>query len=88
MAPAALCGFAAATLVAFLGAYIDTLLTKMPIAESIIAFAPGGLEAMTALAFALHVEPLIVGVHHLARFLMVGIGLPLVMKFKPSWIRG
>jgi len=88
VAPAALVGFATATVVAFIGAYVDMVVTGIPLAESIIAFAPGGLEAMTALAFALHVEPLIVGVHHLARFLMVGIGLPLVMKLRPALIRG
>lgn len=88
VAPAALSGFTVATCVAAVGAGVDTLLTGMPLAESIIAFAPGGLEAMTALAFALHVEPVLVGVHHLARFLMVGIGLPLVMKLRLSYIRG
>lgn len=88
VAPAALSGFTIATCVAAIGAGIDTLLTGMPLAESIIAFAPGGLEAMTALAFALHVDPVLVGVHHLARFLLVGIGLPLVMKIRPSLIRG
>ena len=87
IAPAALSGFTVATCIAALGAGLDTFVTGVPLAESIIAFAPGGLEAMTALAFALHVEPVLVGVHHLARFLMVGIGLPLVMKLRPSLIR-
>lgn len=88
VAPAAFLGFAIATSVAAMGAVVDTQLTGMPLAESMIAFAPGGLEAMTALAFALHVEPVLVGVHHLARFLMVGIGLPLVIRIRPSLIRG
>jgi membrane AbrB-like protein len=87
VAPAAFLGFTVATCVAAIGAALDTVLTGMPLAESIIAFAPGGLEAMTALAFALHVDPVLVGVHHLARFLMVGIGLPLVMRLRPKLIR-
>lgn len=88
IAPAALSGFAAATFIAAIGASLTAIVTGTPLAESIISFAPGGLEAMTALAFALHVDPVLVGVHHLARFLMVGLGLPLVIKLRPSLIRG
>ncbi len=36
--------------------------------DVIMAYAPGGLEAMTILSFALHLDPAFVGIHHLARF--------------------
>ncbi len=39
-------------------------------------FAPGGLEAMTTMAFALGLDPLFVGAHHLARFLPISLTLP------------
>ena len=42
-------------------------------ADSLIAFAPGGLEAMTMLALILGLDPLYVGIHHLVRF--IGIAL-------------
>ena len=58
------------------------------IAPKTTYFAPGGLEAMTALAFALRIDPVMVGVHHIARFTLIGIGLPLALKICPSLIRG
>ena len=36
-------------------------------ADVVVAYAPGGLEAMTILAFALHLDPVFVGAHHLSR---------------------
>jgi hypothetical protein len=45
-----------------------------------VAFAPGGLEAMTVLALALGLDPLYVGAHHLARFFAISFTLPLVAK--------
>lgn len=88
IAPAALISFLAATGLGLMGAVIVSTLIGFPLSSALIAFAPGGLEAMTALAFALHIDPVIVGVHHIARFTLIGIGLPLVMKLRPSLIRG
>lgn len=48
---------------------------------SLLAFAPGGLEAMTLLAFALGIDPLFVGVHHLVRFVLFSVTLPFVARF-------
>ena len=45
-----------------------------------IAFAPGGLEAMTLLAFSLGLDPLYVGSHHLARFILISLSLPFVLR--------
>jgi hypothetical protein len=50
-------------------------------AEALIAFAPGGLEAMTLMAFALRLDPLFVGAHHLARFFIISLALPLVARW-------
>jgi uncharacterized membrane protein AbrB (regulator of aidB expression) len=46
-----------------------------------VAFAPGGLEAMMVLALILGLDPLYVGIHHLARFLGIGLALPLVVTW-------
>ena len=62
-----------------------TLWLHIPFAQALLAFAPGGLEAMTLLAFALGVDPLFVGAHHLARFVLISLALPVVARF---WLRG
>jgi len=86
--PAALLSFFVSTVIAFIGALLVAYSVGFPVPEALIAFAPGALEAMTALAFSLHIDPVIVGVHHIARFMLIGIGLPLAMKIKPDWVRG
>lgn len=55
-------------------------LTGLPIAQIWLAFAPGGVETMTIMAFLLGVDPAFVGSHHIARFLALGITIPL-------WVR-
>ena len=44
-----------------------------PIANIVIAFSPGAQDTMMVLALALHLDPVYVGAHHLARFLVVTI---------------
>ncbi|PSC06676.1 ammonia monooxygenase [Alsobacter soli] len=75
-APAAILSFGASLAVSALGAFAVTWTVGVPFGETAVAFAPGGLEAMTVLAFALGLDPVYVGVHHLARFLMVGFLIP------------
>jgi membrane AbrB-like protein len=41
------------------------------IANVVIAFSPGAQDTMMVLALALHLDPVYVGAHHLARFLVV-----------------
>jgi membrane AbrB-like protein len=41
------------------------------IANIVVAFAPGAQDTMMVLALALHLDPVYVGAHHLARFLVV-----------------
>jgi uncharacterized protein len=41
------------------------------IANIVIAFSPGAQDTMMVLALALHLDPVYVGAHHLARFLVV-----------------
>ena len=48
----------------------------VPFADALAAFAPGGLEAMTMMAFALGLDPLCVGAHHRTRFLFISLTLP------------
>jgi membrane AbrB-like protein len=48
----------------------------LPFANVMMAYAPGAIEAMTIIAFALHLDPVFVGVHHLARFTFMSMALP------------
>ena len=57
----------------------------LPFPATLLAFAPGGLEAMTILAFALGIDPLYVGAHHLARFVLISLALPVVARL---WLGG
>ena len=56
-------------------------LLSLNFADVLIAYAPGGLEAMTILAFALHLDPVFVGAHHLWRFFYVSLMMPLAVAY-------
>lgn len=84
MFPAAITSLAITVVTAFALAFLTHWVAQIPTAEALIAFAPGGLEAMTILAFALHLDPVYIGAHHLARFLGIGLGLPFAIKFWPG----
>ena len=57
----------------------------LPLGQVIVAFAPGGLEAMVILAFILGLDPAFIAVHQLARFLGLALMLPLIAKlFLPN----
>lgn len=70
-------GMAVATAFAILAAW----LAGVSFANGLIAFAPGGLEAMTVLALVLGLDPLYVGIHHLVRFLGIGLVVPFVVAW-------
>ena len=50
-----------------------------------MAYAPGAIEAMTIIAFALHLDPVFVGVHHLARFTFMSLVLPGAVGLIRAW---
>lgn len=52
------------------------LTTPVHFADIIVAFAPGAMDAMLALALTLHIDPIFVGAHHLSRFLFVTVATP------------
>lgn len=61
-------------------AALGTWLTGLDLLKLIIAFAPGGLEVMVVLAFALDLDPAFVAAHHLARFLLIALAAPFVLR--------
>jgi membrane AbrB-like protein len=55
------------------------LLSFQP-ADVLIAFAPGGQDTMMMLALALGLDPVFIGAHHLARFMLISLSLPLFLS--------
>ena len=49
-------------------------------ADVMIAFAPGSVDAMLLLALALHLDPVYVGAHHLARIFFVSLTMPIIAR--------
>ena len=59
--------------------------TKAPVVANFpivgIGASAGGLEAMTMMAFALGLDPLFVGAHHIGRFLLISLSLPFAARW-------
>ncbi|MBE1290144.1 MAG: AbrB family transcriptional regulator [Rhodobacteraceae bacterium] len=70
--------------VAALGAIIAAELIGLPPAALLLAFAPGGVEIMAALAVSTGLEPALVAAHHVARLLILSVAVPLlIVRMKP-----
>ena len=52
------------------------ILPEVRFSDVVVAFAPGAMDAMLALALTLHIDPVFVGAHHLARFVFVSVATP------------
>jgi membrane AbrB-like protein len=73
---AALGSFAVAIAISAVFVAAITLVTQVKFSDIVVAFAPGAMDAMLALALTLHVDPVFVGAHHLSRFIFVSIATP------------
>jgi uncharacterized protein len=86
---AALGAFAVSLAVAVAIGIAVSLAVPLPVGEIIVAYAPGALDAMMILALALNVDPVFVGTHHVARVIVVLLGMPfLVRHFSGTKSRG
>jgi membrane AbrB-like protein len=77
---AAFGSFAVAVSVAASFALLVAALLPFRIADVIVAFAPGAQDTMMVLALAMHLDPVYVGAHHLARFLAVSFSVAVVAR--------
>ena len=73
-------GLVVGAVVAAVGAAVATLVTGTSFANTLLAFAPGGLEAMIILAFALDLDPAYVGTHQIVRFIGLALSMPLAYR--------
>ena len=73
---AALGSFAIAIGISAIFIAIIALTTQVRFSDIVVAFSPGAMDAMLALALTLHIDPIFVGAHHLSRFVFVTIATP------------
>jgi len=73
---AALGSFTVAIIISAIFVAVIVLTTHVRFADVVVAFAPGAMDAMLALALTLHIDPIFVGAHHLSRFVFVSITIP------------
>jgi uncharacterized protein len=74
--------FLIALTIAAAGAAITAQGLDLPLSLTLLAFAPGGLEAMTIMAFALQLDPAYVAAHQVARY----VGMVLVMPWVTAYL--
>lgn len=55
-------------------------LLGFPFGELLLAYAPGGIDAMSLIALSLGLDPAFVGAHHLARMMTMSVVLPLIAR--------
>jgi membrane AbrB-like protein len=73
---AGLGSFAVAIIVSAVFVTVIVLTTHVRFSDIVVAYAPGAMDAMLALALTLHIDPIFVGAHHLSRFVFVSITTP------------
>lgn len=77
---ASLGAFLVAVAISTLFAMLAAWLTGEDLGKLVTAFAPGALEAMTALGFAMGYDPAFMSAHHLFRFAGLSVALPVAAR--------
>lgn len=83
-----LSGFVIALVIAVAGAALASELGSLPLALTLLAFSPGGLDAMTLMAFALDLDPAYVGAHQIVRYAGMVVLMPVITAFLLGRING
>jgi membrane AbrB-like protein len=76
----ALAVFFVTAFVSAIFAIATAYIVGLPLALVLVAYAPGGLEAMVMLGLALGLDPLYVSAHHIARFVMIAAAVPFLAR--------
>jgi hypothetical protein len=80
--------FLVATIIATAFGLAVAVVIDIPFDQAIVAFAPGGLDAMMSLALALHMDTAFVAAHQFARFAGIAFGLPFFLRWARRRGRG
>ena len=86
LASAAFGAFLVGNVVAFAFALVAAWALNLNVGGAMLAYAPGAIDAMMILALALHLDTAFVGAHHLFRFVLIILTMPLIVGFM-RWIR-
>jgi uncharacterized protein len=78
---AAFGSFAVSLSIAVLFVLIVAYFFPFPIPNIAVAFAPGAQDTMMVLALALHLDPVFVAVHHVARFLVTAFSIAIAARW-------
>jgi uncharacterized protein len=78
---AALGCFVVSVVISSLFAVGASEMMSLHISDLVAAYAPGSVDAMMVLALALHLDPVFVGAHHLARLCVVSVSLPMLLRW-------
>jgi len=68
-------------------AYPVAVMLDIPFGQVFVAFAPGGVEAMAAIALALGYDPAYVATHHLFRLLLLFLIVPFCIRIVTRTVR-
>jgi hypothetical protein len=68
-------------------AYPVAVMLDIPFGQVFVAFAPGGVEAMAAIALALGYDPAYVATHHLFRLLLLFLIVPFCVRIVARTVR-
>ena len=68
--------------IAIIGAFMVAWLTDLPTMQVLIAFAPGGVETMAAMAVLLDADPAFVAAHHVLRLFVLTALVPLALRLR------
>ncbi len=77
----ALVAFGMALCISFFFASIVSALFGVNIIQTLLAFAPGALDALTIIAFQMNIDPAYVAAHHVARFLALVVAVPVITRW-------
>ena len=72
--------FLATSIIAAVGGLFAAWLIGIPALAGLVAYAPGGLEAMVMLGIAMGLDPLYITSHHVARFVLVSLAVPVMAR--------
>ena len=81
IALASVTAFCAAMLISALAAQMASLWLGISFIQTFLAFAPGAFEAVAILAFAMQVDPAYVAAHHVARFFVLALFVPVLARW-------
>jgi uncharacterized membrane protein AbrB (regulator of aidB expression) len=81
IAQASLVAFAIATGISAVGAGAVTLLFGVNFVQTLLAFAPGAIDALTILAYQMNIDPAYVAAHHMARFIVLAAVIPVLARW-------